>query len=61
MKNLIILSIIVFTVSSCNNSSKKVQEKVKDSIENKEIQSVETIINNEDSLMEAKKKELGIE
>lgn len=62
MKKIIILSCLLnFFVSACNSGKKPEETKVKDSIENVEVESVETIIQNEDSLIEAKKKELGIE
>jgi hypothetical protein len=62
MKRTILLAtLLTITVISCNSSKKPEETKVKDSVENVEVKSVETIIQNEDSLMEAKKKELGIE
>jgi len=48
-------------ITACNSGKSPEETKVKDSVENVEVKSVETIIQNEDSLMEAKKKELGIE
>ncbi len=62
MKKIIILSFLLnFVITACNSSKTTEETKVKDSVENVEVKSVETIIQNEDSLMEAKKKELGIE
>lgn len=48
-------------ITACNSGKTTEETKVKDSVENVEVKSVETIIQNEDSLMEAKKMELGIE
>lgn len=62
MKKIIILSFLLnFVITACNSGNTPEEIKVKDSVENVEVKSVETIIQNEDSLMEAKKKELGIE
>jgi hypothetical protein len=62
MKRTILLAtLITITVIACNSGKKPEETKVKDSVENVEVKSVETIIQNEDSLIEAKKKELGIE
>ncbi len=62
MKRIIILSCLLnFVVSACNSGKTQEEIKKKDSVENVEVKSVETIIQNEDSLIEAKKKELGIE
>jgi hypothetical protein len=62
MKKIIILSFLLnFVITACNSGKSPEETKVKDSVENVEVKSVETIIQNEDSLMEAKKKELGIE
>jgi hypothetical protein len=62
MKITILLATLLnITVIACNSSKKPEETKVKDSVENVEVKSVETIIQNEDSLIEAKKKELGIE
>jgi hypothetical protein len=62
MKRTILLAtLLTITVIACNSSKKPEETKVKDSVENVEVKSVETIIQNEDSLIEAKKKELGIE
>lgn len=48
-------------ITACNSGKTTEETKVKDSVENVEVKSVETIIKNEDSLIEAKKMELGIE
>jgi hypothetical protein len=62
MKKIIILSFLLnLVITACNSGKTTEETKVKDSVENVEVKSVETIIQNEDSLMEAKKKELGIE
>jgi hypothetical protein len=62
MKKIIILSFLLnFVITACNSGKTTEETKVKDSVENVEVKSVETIIQNEDSLMEAKKMELGIE
>lgn len=62
MKKIIILSCLLnFVVSACNSGKTTEELKTKDSIENVEVKSVETILQNEDSLIEAKKKELGLE
>jgi hypothetical protein len=61
MKRTIILAtLITITVIACNSGKKPEETKAIDSVENVEVKSVETIIQNEDSLIEAKKKELGI-
>jgi hypothetical protein len=62
MKRTILLAtLLTLIVFACNSGKKTEETKVKDSVENVEVKSVETIIQNEDSLIEAKKKELGIE
>jgi hypothetical protein len=60
MKYLLLTLITATAFFSCTNSAKEQEEKKRDSIETVEDKKVDQILQNEDSLMEAKRKELGI-
>lgn len=60
MYKIFLFSVFTIAMVSCSNGSDAKVQKVKDSVENKELESVETMIQSEDSLIEAKKKELGL-
>lgn len=60
MKYLFLILISSLMFISCKNSAKEQEEKKQDSIEKVEDKKVDQILRNEDSLMEAKRKELGI-
>lgn len=50
--------ILSWTLPSCTSSEKKLEENQKDSIENAELQQVDRMRHNEDSLLKEKEKEL---
>lgn len=60
MYKILLFSVFSIVLFSCSSGSDAKVQKTKDSIENKELESVETMIQNQDSLIEAKKKELGL-
>lgn len=53
-----ILLILLIQFSACSNRSGENQADLTDTLEKKEMQSVDEMLKNEDSLMKAKEKEL---
>ncbi|MEZ4805638.1 MAG: hypothetical protein R2852_09190 [Bacteroidia bacterium] len=57
MKNILIIAILI-SLGSCSNTAQQHEEHVQDSIEQTEIDQVDEMLLNEDSLLKAKEKEL---
>ena len=55
---LFISSILLLSATACSNDAEKQAEKTQDSIENVELDKVDEIRQNEDSLLKAKEAEL---
>ncbi len=53
-----VLILLCGTFASCNNNASKAKEAVKDSIEKAELNTVDDMLKNQDSILKEKEKEL---
>lgn len=58
MKNYFLGLILIIAFAACSNSEQQAESKAKDSIENKEMEDVDQMLKNDDSLYKAKEREL---